>query len=125
MATILTGFLYLFGIFFIVVGALSVFATDMIRKKFFNKLLELKDLKKYAPLSIIIGVLLLFSVPYNRHRLLILLFGILSMAKGILLLVAPEKIEKYKNWWQKAKDNAYRACGIVIIIIGSIVLMGI
>ena len=125
MATVLTGFLYLFGIFLIVVGALSVFATDMIRKKFFNKLLELKDLKKYAPLSIIVGVLLLFSVPYNRHGFLILLFGILSIIKGVLLLVAPEKMEKLKNWWQKAKDNAYRVYGIVMIIIGSVVLMGI
>lgn len=125
MERILIGFLYLFGIFLIVIGALSVFATDLIRRKFFNKLLQITDIKKYGPLPIAVGVLLSFSAPYDRYMFFVLCLGILSIVKGIMLIVATEKMEKIKNWWLKATNNVYRIYGIAVIIIGSVVLMGI
>jgi uncharacterized protein YjeT (DUF2065 family) len=125
MERLLTGLLYVIGIFSIIVGALSVFATDLARKKFFNKILEIKDLKKYSPLPIIIGILLLLATPYNRYMFFILLLGVLSIIKGIAFVVATEKMEKMKDWWSKLNDNGYRIYGILMIIIGSVVLMGI
>lgn len=124
MGTLLGGFLYFFSIFFIVVGVLSVFATDLIRRKFFNKLLQIKDMKKWAPLSAVIGIALLLAAPRNRHALLILIFGILSITKAVMLMVAPEKMEKMKTWWVRASDNAYRIYGVIMILAGSVMLMG-
>jgi len=125
MDSLLTGFLYLMGIFFIIIGALSVFATDMARRKFFNKLLQNADLKKYAPLSVVIGIVFLLSIPHNRRPFFILLLGVLSILKGIGLIVATEKMLKIKDWWLKANDTAYRIWGVVVIIMGSVILMGI
>ena len=39
MVRLLAGYLYLLGIGLIVIGALSIFATDLIIRKFFSKLL--------------------------------------------------------------------------------------
>ena len=125
MGTLLRGLLYLVGIFFIVTGALTVFATDMTRKKFFAKILATKDMKKWAPASIVIGIVLLLSASLNRYPLFIVLLGLLSIIKGAVIIAAPEKMEKIKSWWEKANDNAYRIWGVAVIIIGSIVLMGI
>lgn len=125
MVKLLAGFLYLFGMALIVIGTLSVFATDLARRKFFNKLLQITDLKKYSPLSIIIGILLLLSATYNKHMLFILLLGVLAIVKGIALIVATEKMEKMKSWWLKANDSAYRIYGVILIILGSLILIGI
>mgnify|MGYP001394334598 CR=1 FL=1 len=125
MGNILTGFLYVYSIFIIVEGVLSVFATDLIKRKFFNKILQISDLKKFSPLAIIAGLLFLMSIPYNRRPLIILLLGILSIIKGITIIVAPEKIDKMRAWFLKASDNVYRAWGAAMIILGSVILMGI
>lgn len=125
MGSILTGFLYVYSIFVIVVGVLSVFATDLIKRTFFNKILQINDLKKFSPLAIIVGLLFLMAIPYNRQPLILLLLGILSIIKGITMIVAPEKMDKMKAWFLKASDNVYRVWGAVMIVMGSVILMGI
>ena len=118
-------FLYLISIFWIIIGVLSVFATDLVRNKFFNKLLKNKDMKKLAPIPIVIGILLFLSASANNHAIIVILIGILAIGKGVMLIVAEEKMQKLTDWWLKSKDSAYKIYGVVIILLGSIVLMGI
>ena len=117
--------LYLFGIIYIVLGGLSIFATDLARKKIFNKCFQIKDWKKFAPIPIIVGILLILAASYNRYMIFILIIGILGIVKGIMMLVATDKIQTMVDWWMKAQDNVYRAWGVAMIILGSLILMGI
>jgi len=117
--------LYLFGIIYIVLGGLSIFATDLARKKIFNKCFQIKDWKKFAPIPIIVGILLILAASYNRYMIFILIIGILGIVKGIMMLVAADKMQAMVDWWMKAQDNVYRAWGVAMIILGSFILMGI
>jgi len=125
MGTLLIALLYLYGIAAIAIGVLSIFATDLVRKKVFKKIMNIKDFKRFGIIPIIAAILFLLAIPYNRHKFFILLLGILAAIKGILMIAATEKMEKVRDWWLKASDSVYRAYGVVAIIIGSIVLMGI
>ncbi|MBN1354022.1 MAG: DUF2065 family protein [Candidatus Omnitrophica bacterium] len=118
-------FLYLIGILWVIVGVLSVFATKIARKKIFTKLIETSDVKKLSPIPITIGLLLILASPYDRHAILVFILGLLAIAKGIAAIAYPKKLQKAKEWMIKSGDNVYRAGGVLLIIIGSIVLMGI
>ena len=102
-----------------------VFATEMIRNKFLNKILKSKDLKKLSIAPIVIGILLFLSVQANAFRLYVIILGILAVIKGIVGIVATEKMHKVTHWWIKASNNVYRVWGIALIIMGSVLLMGI
>lgn len=118
-------FLYFIGIFYIVIGALAVFATSVIRKKFFNKLWNISDMKKLSPIPILVGILLLLAAPSNRYGFFVAILGILGIAKGVMIIIATEKMEKMKEWWVKADNNVYKIMGITIIILGSAILVGL
>ena len=118
-------FLYIISIFWVIIGVLMVFATDMARKKVMNKFLEISDLKKFSPIPIAIGVLLLLAARYNSYAPFVVIMGVLAIAKGVIMIVATEKMEKIIEWSKKAKDNAYKVWGVAVIILGSIILMGI
>ncbi|OGW74913.1 MAG: hypothetical protein A2Z72_00060 [Omnitrophica bacterium RBG_13_46_9] len=124
MVTVSTWFLYLIGIFWVITGALLAFTPEVAKNKFLKKLKN-APLKKLGVVPIIAGILLLISASYNRYRLLIILFGLLAILKGALCIAATDKMEKMRDWWFKASNGIYRIWGTVMIIIGSIVLIGI
>ncbi|MFH1593134.1 MAG: hypothetical protein ABID09_00365 [Candidatus Omnitrophota bacterium] len=122
MATLL---LYVIGILWIVSGALLVFAPDVLRKNLFNKFKKM-NLKRISIVPIIVGILLLFSASQHRYTFLIILLGLLAIAKGFYGILATDKATKFMNWWiDKAGSAVYRVHGILAIILGSIVLVGI
>ena len=125
MANILVMLLYVLGIFYIVVGTLMLFVPDMARKKIILKLKNM-PIKRVSVIPIIIGLLLLFAASYNRYGALIVLLGLLALTKGIVGIVATEKMEKIRDWFiEKADKKIYRIYGIVMIILGSVILTGI
>ena len=124
MDSLLVIFLYLIGIFWIVLGALLVFAPDVAKNKFLNKFKN-APLKKLSILPLAAGILLILSASYNRYAFFITILGLLGIIKGISFIAAPQKMQKVIDWWFKAGSGISRVWGIVIIIIGSIVLMGI
>ena len=118
-------FLYLIGIFYVILGALSVFATDMAKKKFFDKLLKIKDFKKFSAIPIALGALILLSASASRFRVFMVIFGVLGVLKGVWMLTATEHCKKICDWWLKASNNLYKIWGVFIIILGSIILVGL
>ena len=117
--------LYLVGILYTVLGALLVFAPDMLKKKLFDKMKKI-PLKKLCIAPIVVGILLLLAASSHRNTFFIVILGLLGVAKGVFFVVATEKDEKVNDWWfNKAKNNIYRIFGVIVILIGSIVLMGI
>ena len=118
-------FLVLIGSFWVILGSLSVFATDLVRKKFFNKLKDM-NFKKWSFLPIVIGILFLMAAPVSRIRLFITVLGILGLLKGFYFLLVPqEKIKKVMDWWFNAKNNFYKIWGVVILILGVFVLINL
>ncbi len=118
-------FLVLMGIFWVVLGTLSVFATDLVRKKFFNKLKDM-DFKKWSILPIVIGVLFLMAAPLSSARLFITALSILAFLKGFYLLLVPQKkIRKVMDWWFDAKNDLYKVWGVAVLILGVIVLINL
>ena len=125
MTKLLILYLYILGILYIAVGTLFLVVPEIIRKKWIAKIKNAPT-KKISVIPIVLGVLLLLAAPYNKYVLLIILLGLLALAKGIAGIVATEKIEKIHNWlFEKANRNIYRIWGIAIIVLGSVVLMGI
>jgi len=124
MAGLLKGFLYLMGVLWVVVGTLMVFVPDMLRKNVFGKIKK-ASLKNLSIVPVAVGILLFLAAGQNKHTLLVLLLGLLALIKGIYGIVATEKIAKLHAKWVRANDNVYRALGIGVILVGSIVLMGI
>jgi len=124
MAGLLMLFMRLLAILWVAIGTLMIFAPEVLRKKLFAKLKEL-PLKKVGVVPLVIGILLLLAALYYTYRLFVVLLGLLSIAKGVYCIVAPEKMTKIQDWWLGAKKRVYRVYGIVIIILGFIVLSGI
>ena len=124
MAGILSIFMWIIGISWITVGVLMVFATGMAKEKILKDILNAK-IKSVGIIPVIVGVLLLLAASDNRYTLFVTLLGILAIIKGIMCIVATEKMEKIRDWWLKADDKVYKISGAVVAIMGSIVLMGI
>ena len=125
MELLLRFLMYLAGILWIIVGALMVFATDMIKKKFIDVFLPKMNIKKLAYVPITIGALLILASQYNKHAILIVLLGLIAILKGVLCIVKTNMMESLRDKWIKSENNVYRIFGVVTILVGSIVLMGI
>lgn len=116
-------FLILMGTFWVVVGTLTIFTTNMIRKKFFNKFRDI-DFKKWSIAPIVIGILFLLSAPESRARIFITLLGVLAFIKGLFLLLGPkQKIKKIVNASLDMEDSLYKVWGVVILALGVLVLI--
>ena len=124
MGGLLRIFLYLLGILWVAMGSLMVFVPDLLKTNVFAKLKGI-PLKKCSAIPIIISILLFLSASYSRFRLFIVILGILILVKGILFIVATDKMQQFMNKFVKMKSIMCRILGVVIIILGSIVLMGI
>lgn len=124
MGGLLRIFLYLWGILWVAMGSLMVFVPDLLKSNVFVKLKEI-PLKKFGVIPIAISILFFLSAPYSRFKLFIVVLGILALIKGILCIVATDKMQQITNKFVKMKSIVYRAVGVLIIILGSIVLMGI
>ena len=118
-------FLLLIGIFWVVVGTLCIFAPSLIKKKFFSKFQNM-DFKKWSVVPIIAGIIFLLSAKSSTNPILIVILGILAIAKGVYaILTAPEKIKKQIDWWLNVKPNVFKAYGVVMLILGVLVLISI
>ena len=118
-------FLVLMGMFWVVLGTLLVFATDLVRKKFFSKIKDM-DFKKWSFLPIVIGILFLIAAPISRAPLFITILGILGLIKGFYFLLVPQKkVKKVTDWWFNAKNNLYKICGVAVLILGVFVLINL
>jgi uncharacterized membrane protein HdeD (DUF308 family) len=69
------------------------------------------------------GVLLFLSASSSSQSGFIVVLGVLSLAKGALFLLSPQKKGKmFINWWFSAPRKAHQACGVIVIVLGIMVL---
>jgi len=87
--------------------------------------LKIKDFKKFSAIPITVGALILLSASGSRFRVFMVIFGVLGVLKGVWMITATEHCKKVCDWWLKASNNFYKIWGVLVIIIGSIILVGL
>ncbi|MGB2706141.1 MAG: hypothetical protein WBC74_04740 [Candidatus Omnitrophota bacterium] len=82
-----------------------------------------KRLKVGGVLALLFGAIFLMAAPQCRIVWLIVVFGIWSVIKGVLLLIlSPKKMYAYFDWWQGKSILFVRLIGIVAIVFGALLI---
>lgn len=117
--------LLIMGCIWMAEGLFLILGTDKVRE-LYEKLIKGKDLKPWSIAALVIGAVLIACARSSRYLWLVAILGILAIAKGVYLLIAPKKqVDKLTEWWLSRSDKLYRGLGIVALIIGLTVLCGI
>ncbi len=114
----------LFGIsmLWIMAGALIILKTEMVRRKFFDKL-KMAIPKKLGPIPIIVGGLLILSAHASSQDIIIFILGVLAVLKGVFFMAAPEeKVKRLIDWWLAGSDRMYKGWGIFMMLLGVFIL---
>ena len=115
-------FLFAIGVVWIMFGTLMLFATQLIRQKFYHRL-QAHDPRKWSFLPIAVGVLLWFAASSSSQVTFIVVLGLISLAKGVFFLFAPQpKVRKITDWWFQATDKTHKVWGVAAIVLGIAVL---
>jgi len=102
-------------------------------------LLNPKALKQYAAfwtqgkriymggiLNLLFGVLFLSVASQCRLGGVMIVMGIISLAKGAMIFISgPEKMKAMLSWWSKKRPAAARGMALVAIGIGALLLYSI
>jgi amino acid transporter len=116
--------LYIIAILWIVVGTFIVIYTEGTRE-FYKKLFLRDNVKWMAVLPFIFGVILVVGAFYcERLFWLAIILGILALAKGVYIFLAPSsQIKGLLDWiFNRATDGSIRLFGLIIFILGSAML---
>jgi len=82
-----------------------------------------KRLKAGGILALLFGAIFLMAAPQCRIVWLIVVLGIWSIIKGILLLVlSPKKMFDYLGWWNNKPASVIRYFGIAAIALGALLI---
>ena len=102
-------------------------------------LLNPKAMKQYAAfwvqgkriymggiLNLLFGVLFLLVASQCRLVEVIIVAGLIPLAKGIMIIICgPEKMKAMLNWWSKKSPAAARLMALVAIGLGALLLYSI
>jgi hypothetical protein len=82
------------------------------------------NLKVLAALPLLAGILFILAASSSAHSWFILVLGVLSFAKGGLMITNPKGIaDQVSDWYlNKMSDQTYRFLGILTIILGTAIL---
>lgn len=74
-----------------------------------------------AVTAAVVGVLLLLSARGSQNSTVIIILGLLAIAKGALFFWNPNRIfESTRQWWlEKAADQTYRLAGMIVLVLGT------
>lgn len=116
-------FIYLFSILWIASGSYLILYTEQYRE-LLVKITERMGRVPMAVTAAVIGLLLVLSARGSMNAGVIVVIGILAMAKGVLFYVNPNQLfEKTLRWWlEDAADQLYRLAGIIALILGTALL---
>lgn len=116
-------FIYLFSILWIASGGMLILYTDQYRE-LMGKICSRMGRVPMAATAAVIGLLLVLSARGSLNTAVIVLIGILAMAKGVVFFLNPNDIfEKTLRWWlEDATDQTYRLTGIITLTLGTALL---
>jgi hypothetical protein len=116
--------LYIVSILWIVVGTFFVIYTEGTRE-FYKKLFLRDSVKWMGVIPFVFGVILAVGAFYDERVFwLALILGILALAKGVYIFLAPSsQIKGLLDWiFNRSGDGTLRFFGLIIFILGSALL---
>ena len=115
-------FLYIISIVYIAFGCSFILAPRE-SKENMQLLTERGDRRIWAAVAILAGVLFFFSYTASSHPWIIILVGILAIAKGGVFFVNPGGLyEKTLKWYYgELTEQTYRIHGIAALILGTVI----
>ncbi len=114
-------FLFLVSIALIVSAVIMILAPKKIVKWGF-KLLDAKEPRYLGLLPLFIGIFLLLSAGSSVLAWLIVLLGLAEIGKAVYVFLTPVARIKAHPWFN-LPDNAQRAMGILILILGVLIFI--
>ncbi len=110
-------FLFLMASLWTIAGIFFLGAAKK-AKEISNKLM--KNLKAVGFVPLIIGILLIFSAHSGRrYPNLVIIIGLLALAKGFFFIFASEKKARpLIDWWLEASLGIYRLWGLIVLALG-------
>ena len=101
----------------------AYFVNPNIMKSYMDFWKTRKKLYLGGALAFLIGIVFLLAASQCRWRGFIVAFGILSLAKGIwLLVIRQEKAISILDWWAKRPIAFLRGHAVLAIIIGVLLI---
>ncbi len=116
--------LYIIAIAWIAYGVLLILYTEKTRG-YFKRLSLTEHLKLLALLPFTVGLILAVGAFFYHEVFWIsLILGVVAIAKGVYLFVAPaQQIKCFLEWWfEKADNSTARLFGLFTFILGSAML---
>jgi len=115
-------FLYFISILWVATGSCFILysngSREALKKLFFNVPKEV-----LMVIAVAFGIFFFMAAPHSRNSWVIILFGILAIAKGAFFLFNPANtFEKTRDWYlYTATDGTYRFFGIIMLVLGTAV----
>jgi hypothetical protein len=116
----MTWFIYLFSTVWIACGVFLILYTEQSRETMEKALGRMGRLPAAATAGII-GLLLIIAARGSHNSAVIMLIGLLAMAKGAVFFWNPNDLyAKTLKWWlEEAADQTFRLTGIIAIVLGT------
>ena len=116
-------FLYIISVFWLVIGVLFLLFPQR-SKTLYTKLV--KPTKTLFLSPIIAGVLFLWAAPSSSLEGFIKLLGIISLLKGLFILISPMKVlSSTLNYFLGRSLAWWRVYGVFIVLLGEVVVWSI
>ncbi len=116
-------FIYLFSTVWVACGVFLILYTDQCRE-LIGKAFQRMGRVPMAVTAAAIGILLVIAARGSLHAGVIVLIGLLAVAKGAVFFWNPNRLyEKTLGWWlEEAADQTYRLAGIITLVLGTALL---
>ena len=115
-------FVKLIGIVMVAVGAIYLVKPDTI-KQYMDFWLQGNRVYGGAVTAFIVGVIFLMAASQCTLPTVVVIIGILSLAKGIMLFIrGPKRLQEIKKWLDNKSGSALRQLAILTLAIGILVI---
>jgi len=98
-----------------------------IRPKFVRRMIGFwkqdKRLMLGGILSLVIGIIFLAAARQCKVPLVVVIFGILSLLKGVARFVlGQEKFKKIISWYERQSDLVLRCMGLLVLVLAAVLI---
>jgi uncharacterized protein YjeT (DUF2065 family) len=113
-------FLYAASVVFVVIGAFVVLYTDWARA-WIKRVLGHKQTHLFGLIPLVFGVLMIISAAWSEVFWLVLILGLIALAKGLYLLFARRgQIRLLAGWLtDRPSDQVLRLGGLIMVVLGT------
>ena len=111
----------LLGIPIVVMGAMFVFDKKAI-KRYIDFWMKGNNLFKGGVAAILISVVFLLAASRCSVSWFIALMGIVSLVKGILILMRPEMMKAMAKYWTGKNEKTLPLAGVFAVLMGLLII---